>query len=206
MKTTFIEIVNLNVSNIGSVLSAFSEMESVEVKVIQSFSESKRPHLLVLPGNGSFKPATQRLNSSGIRDLALSRHSQEAPILGICLGMQLLGDASEEAPGILGLGLVPGSSRVLPRSGIVPHVGWETVNWKDDAKISNLDDTDFYFMHSFAFCPTQDSSELAHSNVGTERITSAVLEQKTLGLQFHPEKSSKAGQALLRQILIWANE
>ena len=206
MTTTKIEIVKSGFSNVGSVLSAFSALESTNVSVISEASESKSPHLLILPGNGSFQAATLRLEESGIGDLALERHSKNLPLLGICLGMQLFGETSEESPGAVGLGIIPGSSSILPNVSSVPHVGWEEVLWSTGPDQPHFDEEDFYFMHSYEFVPTNESAVLGRSQVGRELICSSVMQGKTIGVQFHPEKSSRAGQRLLLGLQIWLNE
>ncbi len=143
---------------------------------------AKTNDLLVLPGVGAFGHAAARLAPARV---ALARQLAEGrPCLGICVGMQLLFEASEEGEGA-GLGVIPGAVTRL-RTPRCPHIGW-----------SKVGEEDFYFAHSFACRPVDSSVVRASTTFDDERFASIVRWRRTVGVQFHPEKSSKAGLALL---------
>jgi glutamine amidotransferase len=204
--TISVEIVSSGFSNVGSVVSAFSTVRNVRVRVIGNARESENPNLMVLPGNGSFGSTSSKLVESELWELILRRHESFQPILGICLGMQLLGDSSEEARTGRGLGIIPGSSKRLNKSLVTPHIGWEQVEWQRQLTGETLPGGDYFFMHSYEFVPNNENAILATSEVGHGTVVSAVMSNSTIGVQFHPEKSSLIGMELLERVCGWANE
>ena len=166
---------------------------------------------LILPGVGHFSDCVQLLNAGGwtqaLRDEVLGYNR---PLLGVCLGMQLLADASMEgvtdAQGVPGLGLVPGRVEHLRTLGClarVPHVGWNAIakTPAHDHLFNGIPDgTDFYFVHSYAFLPADTNDILAFADYGVP-VTAAVRRGHVWGTQFHPEKSSRAGFQLLRNFI-----
>jgi glutamine amidotransferase len=155
---------------------------------------------IVVPGVGHFD-ATASLNE-GWRDAILRQVEAGVPILGICLGMQWLFDGSDEAPGLRGLGLLPGSCArmIVERPLKVPHVGWNTLEFRRaDRLIEGLDDgTCVYFTHAFAAPVTIDC--IAASTHGTP-FAAVVQRDHVGGAQFHPEKSGPAGLRILRNFV-----
>ena len=147
---------------------------------------------LVLPGVGAFGAAAERLapHADAIRDAAAGG----LPVLGICLGMQLLLDASDEGPGE-GLGLVPGRVRRL-RAERVPHMGWNAVP-SDDPLFRDVSGDRFYFANSFVADPTAEADVIAWARHERDRFPAAVRRGTALGTQFHPEKSGASGLRLL---------
>jgi imidazole glycerol-phosphate synthase subunit HisH len=154
---------------------------------------------VILPGVGAFPKAMERVRELGLDSLVAQRVSEGRPVLGICLGMQLLFDASPENEGGAGLGLLPGAVAPLPANGYkVPHMGWSPVRWeRPSALTEGLDrEEPFYFVHSFAPVPERDDDVLGTAAYG-ERFACAVERPPLYGAQFHPEKSSAAGLRLL---------
>lgn len=159
---------------------------------------------LVLPGVGAFPEAMRRLRAQGLDQLCLDWAARERPLLGICLGMQLLFSSSTENEGADGLGLLEGEIRELDAPGRkVPHIGWEPVRWERASRLAGDRDepeTPFYFVHSLAAHP-----EHAEDVVGTaewgERFVAVVERGSIMGAQFHPEKSSAAGLRLLQNFV-----
>ncbi len=157
---------------------------------------------IIVPGVGHFG-ATAAIDQDW-RAAILDRVNRGVPLLGICLGLQYLFDASDEAPGLAGLGLLPGRVTLLPPTLKVPHVGWNTMR---TLRVSRMlegiaDGTSFYFTHSYAAPVTADAvAETRHS-----APFAAIVERgRVFGAQFHPEKSSDAGLQLLRNFVTVVN-
>ena len=160
---------------------------------------------LVLPGVGAFPEAMRRLRSLGLDALAREWAGAGRPLLGICLGMQLLFERSAEHGGADGLGLLEGEVSALDAPGLkVPHMGWEPVRWERPSRLAGgLEgdgETPFYFVHSFAARP-RASEIVAGTAEWGERFAAVVEHEVVMGAQFHPEKSSGAGLAMLRNFV-----
>ena len=192
-------IVDYGMGNLRNVRRAF-EAIGVPVVVTSQGAEVVKADRVILPGVGAFGEAVKRIDALGLREPLLRHVSDGKPLLGICLGMQLLFESSEESPGAAGLSLLQGT--VLRFRGVVkvPHIGWNTV---EPAGASVLfppgsGQRCFYFVHSY-FVPGS-SSCTAMTDYGV-RFVSAVQQKNLLGVQFHPEKSQDDGQFLLRNFL-----
>jgi len=153
---------------------------------------------VILPGVGAFPKAMERVRELGLDGLIAERLQAGVPILGICLGLQLLFESSTELGGADGLGLMPGEVRELDAAGLkVPHIGWAPVRWDRESKLTEgiESETPFYFVHSFA--PEPESSDLLGTAVYGSPFACAAERDNVYGVQFHPEKSSAAGLRLL---------
>jgi glutamine amidotransferase len=153
---------------------------------------------LILPGVGAFPRAMERVRATGLDELIHERAAAGTPILGICLGMQLLFDHSEELGGADGLGLLPGKVTQLDAPGLkVPNIGWAPVRWERGSRLTAgiESETPFYLVHSYVARPAGDDT-LGTAEYG-ERFVCAAERGNVFGVQFHPEKSSAAGLALL---------
>ena len=154
---------------------------------------------VILPGVGAFPRAMERVRELGFDALVADRVDAGRPVLGICLGMQLLFEASAENEGDRGLGLLPGAVAPLPANGYkIPHMGWSPVRWERSSPLADglAEDEPFYFVHSFAPVPERGEDVLGTAAYG-ERFACAVERPPLYGAQFHPEKSSSAGLCLL---------
>jgi imidazole glycerol-phosphate synthase subunit HisH len=156
---------------------------------------------LVVPGVGAFAAAMERLAAAGLDDLVRERAAQGTPVLGLCLGMQLLFDGSTELGGAEGLGLLPGTVEALEPDdpGLkVPHIGWNAVRFKRRSPlIEGLgDEAAFYHVHSLAPRPADEADILGRGDYGGPFV-SIVARDPLYGCQFHPEKSSADGLRLL---------
>lgn len=198
-------IVYYDMGNIGSVRRALEEL-GADVFVAQHPSDLFNANRIVLPGVGAFAEAMRRLRDRGWSDV-LDRlvREQGRPLLGICLGMQLLASTGDEGGPSLGLNFIPGKVKRLDSLGCtlrIPHVGWNdiTVNPNDPLFAHIPQNTDFYFVHSFTFVPDDSSFCIAKTYYGIS-IVAAVRCNHVFGTQFHPEKSSKAGRRLLQNFL-----
>lgn len=195
-----ITVVNLGISNLSSVLNAL-EYLGIEFCVSSDKDEIAKATHIILPGVGTFGKGMEQLKAKGlievIREQALKN---KKPVFGICLGMQLMFESSEESGGVEGLGLLKGKVIKLPKSEkyTIPRIGWaESVFKKDFLGFNKGDKADFYYIHSF-YCVPNDSEVTAITNED-ENICCAVQDNNIFGCQFHPEKSHKAGLSLLKQ-------
>lgn len=154
---------------------------------------------LVLPGVGAFPAAMAALGRLGLDEVVREQVAAGMPLLGICLGMQVLFDSTTELGGAAGLGLLPGEVRALPAGGLrIPHIGWNRVTWRrPSALTAGLPAAcAFYHVHSFVAAPDDPADVLGEGDYGGPFV-SAVAREPVFGVQFHPEKSSTHGLALL---------
>ena len=202
-------VLDYGVGNLGSVFRALEELHSTPLLINQAF-DVHHADALILPGVGSFTECKKILDCGGwteaIRDEVLTHHK---PLLGICLGMQLLADLGEEGASQTspshGLGLIRGRVVSLKDLGCqerIPHAGWNSVFMTgNNSLLEGIPNaTDFYFVHSYAFVPDDPSDTIAVTNYGVT-ITAAVSNGNVWGTQFHPEKSSRAGFKLLKNFI-----
>ena len=153
---------------------------------------------VVLPGVGAFPKAMEEIRRRGLDELIAERRAAGVPILGICLGLQLLFDSTTELGGAQGLGLLEGPVSELNAEGLkVPHIGWSAVRWeRPSALVEGIEsETPFYFVHSFGPLPIHEDL-LGSADYGG-RFGCAAQRDNVFGVQFHPEKSSSAGLRLL---------
>lgn len=192
-------IINIGLGNIGSVRNACDRI-GLPFQEISSEKELSKFSHLILPGVGAFSHAITALNSKNLI-AGIKEHSDAGkPLLGICLGMQLLFSESFEHGYHEGLDIIKGSvlpfKNNIPKELAVPHVGWNTVINCRDEKLGLVNQTSYYFVHSY-YCKAENNNDiLAQTEYGLT-FESAVRYKNTFGLQFHPEKSHKDGQALI---------
>ncbi|MDR2670337.1 MAG: imidazole glycerol phosphate synthase subunit HisH [Oscillospiraceae bacterium] len=197
-----IAIVDYGMGNLHSVEKAFAHL-GVPSVITDRADEIERAGHVVLPGVGAFGDACDRLREKALMEVLARRAGDGRPFLGICLGMQLLFAGSEEAPGVPGLGLFPGIFQKFPKeAGKVPHMGWNSLVCEPDCPLfAGLPaGVEMYFVHSFALY------ERTHAVAETEYggvFYSAAGRGGLYGVQFHPEKSGRAGLALLRNFARW---
>ena len=206
-----IEILDLGINNLNSVVSAVDQTKNVEDSLLitrfpsEMKSDSK---LILLPGLGSFQSGSESLNSSGLSSYIHNSVENGSFVLGICLGMALLGNSSEESRGFLGLGIIEGESQKLRKDSgeRIPHNGWsEVVPAKDSSRFPSLSlKKDFFFVHSYEFRPRCAEDVLTLTPFGATKFVSGVKKDRVIGFQFHPEKSSSIGRSLLKDVLDWS--
>ena len=197
-----IAIVNLNMGNLASVKKALDYWK-VPAIITSDANDMRSASKIILPGVGSFAEASKNLRKLDLRE-ALRHEALEKkkPILGICLGMQLLADEGEEGGVSQGLGMIPG--RVVPitrpKSVRIPHVGWNDVQPDNSPLYQNIPEGScFYFVHSYHFVPSEVVSVGLTDYVGS--LVASVAKNNIFGTQFHPEKSQQVGLSLLKNFL-----
>ena len=195
-----VTVADLGIGNIHSLAKAL-EHEGAKVEVSPKPDDWLDAGVLVLPGVGSFGAGMRALEP--VRDALLSKLTSGAPALGVCLGMQLLFERSDEHPAE-GLGFVSGDVKRLPdTAGKIPHMGWSPVATKDSELFAGIPpDSHFYFVHSFYPDPEEDVG-IGQTKYGLT-FTSVLRKANTVATQFHPEKSAENGLRLLRNFLAYA--
>ena len=192
-------------SNLGSLVGAISRIVG-KWEIIESRRQISNLDRIIIPGVGSFYSAMSELNNRELTGAIKSFANDGNPLLGICLGMQLLCEESREGGQLAGLALVRGSVANLRSSPAtrVPHVGWNSVNisWSHPVFDGIPSGTDFYFVHGLAVQEGKDTQTIATTLHGVDFV-SAVGRKNIVGVQFHPEKSQKQGARLLRNFLSW---
>jgi imidazole glycerol phosphate synthase glutamine amidotransferase subunit len=198
-----IAVLNYHMSNLRSATKAL-ELLGARVQVAESPEQARGADAVVLPGVGHFGRAMERIRAQGLDEVLRSAATEGVPLLGICLGLQLLFDDSEESPGVPGLGLIPGSVRRLVSDRKLPQIGWNRVHWRATGALvpseTEASASTYYFVHSYAAVPTATAHVLATVDYGGQFVAAAQAGH-VAGVQFHPEKSSRAGLALLRRWL-----
>ena len=195
--TARIAILDYGMGNLRSVEKALEHVGATAT--ISNDAETVRgADGVVLPGVGAFPKAIERVRGLGLDELIAERRDAGVPILGICLGLQLLFKSTTELGGATGLGMLPGEVAELDAGGLkVPHIGWSAVRWEKGSRLARGIDseTPFYFVHSFA--PRPAPGELLGTAAYGARFACAAERDNIFGVQFHPEKSSAAGLRLL---------
>lgn len=194
-----IGIIDVGIGNTGSLSGALYNM-GWDTKRISRASDFDDISHLILPGVGSFKEGMFRLGEAGLIAPIKNHAASGKPLLGICLGMQLLASRGDERGLTSGLDLVPGHVRLLdvsPHSRL-PHVGWNTLTVTQEHSLLHgvRSDVDFYFVHSYHFCVEDDRDQIGTTNHG-EVFSSFVARNNVVGVQFHPEKSQRNGLRIL---------
>lgn len=196
-----VAIIDYGVGNLFSLKSSFAAIGE-EAVITADEVVLKNADRLILPGVGAFADARARLCESGLDNVVKELAHEGKPLLGICLGMQMLFDKSLEYGEHEGLGLIPGIVEpikpIIPTAYKVPHIGWNTLSFRNESPIFKyLNNGDFvYFVHSYAAAHCEESTT-AVTEYGA-MLTAAVQKRNVFGTQFHPEKSGKTGLTILK--------
>jgi glutamine amidotransferase len=199
---TRVVILDYGMGNLRSVEKAL-ERVGAETEISSDPARAEAADGVILPGVGAFPRAMERVRQLGLDELVAGRIQAGAPVLGICLGLQLLFESSVENEGSSGLALLDGVVAPLEANGYkVPHIGWSPVHWEHDSELTEGlgEETPFYFVHSFAPRPAANGDVLGTAAYG-HRFACAVERPPLYGVQFHPEKSSSAGLRLLANFI-----
>ena len=206
-----IVILDLGINNLNSVIKVFRSSIKLEdeIEILDQFTTDQTDrNLVVLPGLGHFSAGMEAIRAKGFDQLLKSHNDRRGKIVGICLGMQLLGNSSEESESYQGLGIISGQTKLLEKQKgeRIPNIGWlGTQRYGNIQTFSSLSlEQDFYFVHSYEFVPTNPSNILCTSSYGEHEFVSGLISENVCAFQFHPEKSAKAGKHLVNEIIEWA--
>lgn len=202
-------VVDYGMGNLQSVVQALraAAPEGTEVQRSSSPEDVRRADRLVVPGQGGFRDAAARLAQDGLGESIREKMRSGAPYLGICLGLQILFENSEEAPGAVGFGWFKGAVKKLAGGAQIkiPHMGWNALMLANGGhpllEAAGGPEAYLYFVHSFHAVPTEPGVLRATVEHGDNVVTAAVARDNVVATQFHPEKSQAAGIALLRRFL-----
>jgi imidazole glycerol-phosphate synthase subunit HisH len=200
---THVGVIDYGMGNRRSVEKAL-EYVGAQATITNDHDELRRADGLVLPGVGAFPQAMRNLDELGLPELIRELVNQGKPLLGICLGMQLLFDSSEEMGGAAGLGLIGGEVTRLRADGLrIPHIGWNEVRFERPSPLTGelpSSGCPFYHVHSFAARPRDPDRVVGATEYG-ERFATMVGRDNVFGVQFHPEKSSRNGLRMLHSFV-----
>lgn len=197
-----VAIVDYGVGNLFSLMSSFAAL-GIEAVATDDPATIRSADRIILPGVGAFGDASEKLFDSGLADIVLEQAEKGTPILGICLGMQLLFDVGYEYGTYKGLGLIKGKitpmAEVLTEGYKIPHIGWNSLSFGKEKSVlfKYLNEGDYvYFVHSYHATGCSDSI-IASTEYGVD-VTAAVASGNVFGCQFHPEKSGEVGLKILK--------
>jgi len=190
-------IIDYGVGNLDSLKRACEEVD-FQVVVSNKVEDIKHASSIILPGVGAYEAAMKELNNLNIIDMIIEKANNGIPILGICLGMQLLYEFSDENGGYEGLGLLKGTVKQIPNFVKVPHMGWNKLFFNKNINLLKYvnEEEYVYFVHSY-YVDSSNEEVVAFSDYGV-KIPAIVNQNNIVGMQFHPEKSSETGLNLLK--------
>lgn len=193
-------IIDYGMGNLKSVYNALKKLEC-ECKISSDIEEIRKADKLILPGVGAFKDCMDNLNKAGLPDVIREEVSKGKPLLGICLGMQVLFEKGFEGDECEGLGLLQGEVRLMEDPNVkIPHIGWNNLEKnREDNLLNGLNDKPFvYYVHSYRATGYRDEDLVGFSTYGSLKIPGLVRRKNVIGAQFHPEKSGEIGLQILK--------
>ena len=193
-------IIDYGMGNLKSVYNALKKLEC-ECKISSDIEEIRKADKLILPGVGAFKDCMDNLNKAGLPDVIREEVAKGKPLLGICLGMQVLFQKGFEGEECEGLGLLQGEVRLMEDPDVkIPHIGWNNLEKdRDDDLLNGLNDKPFvYYVHSYRATGYRDEDLVGFSTYGSLKIPGLVRRKNVIGAQFHPEKSGEIGLQILK--------
>ena len=200
-----IAVIDYGVGNLFSVEKAFAAL-GADVRVTSDEAVIRAADKIVLPGVGAFGDCMKNLEASGLIPVLLDCVAKDKPLLGICVGLQILFDGSEESPGVRGLGLIPGLVKKIQAPGLkVPHMGWNSLAIREPRQKADLfaglgEKPYVYFVHSYHAVP-EDPAVITSVTEYGEQLTASVAKGNVQATQFHPEKSGDVGLHILKNFI-----
>ena len=197
-----IAIIDYGMGNLRSVQKAFEYLGHQAV-ITDSAEVIKAASHVILPGVGAFEDAMKRIRETGLDCALIKAAEQGKPVLGICLGMQMMFEHSEENGHFDGLGLFPGTITRFEEHGLkIPHMVWNTLHTRNCPLFDQGDDPCVYFVHSYCMADISDEWTAATCDYG-QTFTAVICRENVMATQFHPEKSGEAGLRMLRRFAEW---
>ena len=195
-----IVLIDYGVGNLYSVEKAVASVGG-DVKISSSAEDIRRAEKIILPGVGAFGDCMKNLEATGLIPTIKAEISNGKPILGICVGLQILFAASEESPCVDGLKIFDGQIKKIRAGNLkIPHMGWNAVSMRNDLFDGIKNNSYFYFVHSYHAIP-EDKKIIAATTTYGEKVTAAIQFENIFATQFHPEKSGDVGLAILKNFL-----
>lgn len=198
-----IAIIDYDAGNIKSVEKSLNYLGE-EAIITRDHDEIVNSDKVILPGVGAFADAMEKIRHYGLEETIHAVVEKNIPFLGICLGLQLMFESSDEGPGVKGLGLLPGKILRIPKSGDlkIPHMGWNNIKVKEDSRLfKGLPENPYvYFVHSY-YLQADDEDIVAATTEYGVKIHAAVEKDNIFACQFHPEKSSTVGLQILKNFV-----
>lgn len=196
-----IVIIDYGMGNLKNVYNALKYL-NIQSKISNEIKDIKVADKLILPGVGAFNKAMDNLNNLGLSNVIKEKVNSGTPLLGICLGMQMIFKKGYENGICEGLGFIDGEVKILePKEKVkIPHIGWNKLEYnKKNNLINGLDENSFvYYVHSYAVTNIKDENLIGFSNYGGVKVPSMVFNGNVYGTQFHPEKSGEVGLKILK--------
>ena len=194
-------IIDYGMGNLKNVYNALKYL-NIPSKISNEISEIKASDKLIVPGVGAFNKAMYNLNDMGLTDVIKDKVNKGTPLLGICLGMQMIFEKGYENGECDGLGFIDGQVKILePKEKVkIPHIGWNRLEYNNQNDlIKGLEEDSFvYYVHSYAATNVKDENLIGFSNYGGIKVPSIVCNDNIYGTQFHPEKSGEVGLRILK--------
>ncbi len=195
-----VAIIDYGAGNLHSVKNALDYL-GVESKITSNEDTILCASHVILPGVGSFGDAMECLKAKGLTEVVKQAADGTRPFLGICLGLHLLFDESEESPGVKGLGIFKGKVIKIPDCGLkIPHMGWNNIKTAKDSRILPDDNPFMYFVHSYYISPEDTDIVSSYTEYG-EKLGVSIESGNVFAVQFHPEKSGQTGLEILRKFI-----
>lgn len=198
-----VAVIDYDAGNIKSVEKAVLSLGG-DVRITRDRDEILMADHVILPGVGAFGDAMEKLHQYGLADVIRETVQKQTPFLGICLGLQLLFESSEESEGVQGLGILPGSIVRLPeKAGLkIPHIGWNSLRYPNRGRLFEgvPEESYVYFVHSY-YLATRDPQIVTATTEYAAHIHASVEKGNVFACQFHPEKSSDVGMRILRNFM-----
>ena len=195
-----VAVIDYGAGNLHSVKNALDFLGAKSI-ITKNKDEILSADHIILPGVGSFGDAMECINNSGLTDTIRKAADGSRPFLGICLGLHLLFERSEESPGIDGLGIFKGSVVKIPDCGLkIPHMGWNNIELAKESRILPDSNEFMYFVHSYYIEPL-DSDIISSHTVYGEKLAVSIEDGNVFAVQFHPEKSGDAGLSILKKFI-----
>lgn len=195
-----IAIIDYDAGNLKSVEKALQHLGE-ECKITRDANEILQAQKVILPGVGAFGDAMEKLERFGLVEVIREVVAKKTPFLGICLGLQLIFDSSDEAPGVKGLGILPGKIVAFPKKEgyKIPHMGWNSITIHEGAKLfEGIEQGSYvYFVHSY-YLEAENASDVAATTEYITHVHASVERENVFACQFHPEKSGEVGLQILK--------